>query len=202
MPRLGQGAELVNEALVALGIEGQRPSVIYAHINEIVAYLQRKNARATINITVTGWISERLCSFGLEAVIAGRNGGTFYRMPRHWKWIGDFYLQGEPFNTIISVKSFKAKERLLASGTGNLLSPAVGWGLFDDPSEFSYERIVSYAFRGFMAIYVPDSLTSDLDPEVLRFRNINGKRLMRNLSVFVRDFRNAMENGRLNPRLL
>lgn len=176
--------------------------MIYAHINEIVAHLQRQNARRRINITVTGWISERLCSFGLEAVIAGRNGGTFDRMPRHWKWLGDFYFHGEPFNTIISVKSFKAKERLLASGTGNLLSPAVGWGLFDDPSEFSYERIVSYAFRGFMAIYVPDALCEVLDAEVLRFRNINGKRLMRNLSGFVRDFRNAIENGRLNPRLL
>src|ERR1700728_2664930 len=168
MPPIGQGAALVNEALAALRIGGERPDVIYAHINDIVAYLQRKNARATINVTVTGWISERLCSFGLEAVVAGPHRGAFDRMARHWKWIGDFYLLGEPFNTIISVKSFKAKERLLASGTGNLLSPVVGWGLFDDPSEFSYERIVSYAFRGFMAIYAPDALTADLQPEVLR----------------------------------
>ena len=59
------------------------------------------------------------------------------KLARDWKWMGDFYVRGEPFNTIVTVKSFKAKERLLSSGTGNLLSPTIGFGLFDDPAEWS-----------------------------------------------------------------
>jgi hypothetical protein len=139
----------------------------------------------------------------LQAAVAGANGGFFDPMPRYWKWVGDFYLLGEPFNIIVSVKSFAAKERLLASGSGNLLSPTVGWGLFTRPQEFSYARLVSYAYRGFAAIYAPAALIQALPAEATAFTNINGHPLMRDLAAFVADIQHTMgENHRVNPRLL
>jgi hypothetical protein len=194
---------LLNQALAALHLENQAAAEIYTHVNEIVAHLQGIHAQNPINIVVTGNISERLCDYGLRAAVAGPRGGTYARMPRHWKWIGDFYLAGEPFNTVISVKSFKAKERLLASGSGNLLSPTIGWGLFNDPTEFSYDRVVSYAYRSFMAIYAPTLLIEALPAEVRNFANINRNPFMRDLSALVADLQAAMSlNGRLNPRLI
>jgi len=124
-------------------------------------------------------------------------------MPDYWKWVGDFYLVGEPFNLIISVKSFAARERLLASGSGNLLSPTVGWGLFNEPAEFSYDRVVSYAYRGFIAIYAPAALIQQLPADVMQFTNINGNPLLPYLATIVHDIQHTMgENHRVNPRLL
>jgi hypothetical protein len=194
---------LVNAALAALGIANQPPEIVYGQITEIVAHLQHVNAEHPIDKTVTGAISEHLCRYGLQAAVGGPNGGTFARMPRYWKWVGDFYVLGEPFNTVISVKSFKARERLLTSGTGNLLSPTLGWGLFNRADEFSYQRVVSYAYRGFIAIYAPAILLDAIPADVLGFTNINGTALIRSLPAFVTDLRQAMTPlGRLNPRLL
>jgi hypothetical protein len=197
------GAALVNGALAALGLEGQPAAAIYTQIDALVAHLHAINAQQRIDVVVTGNISERLCRYGLEAAVAGPNGGTFDRMPRYWKWVGDFYLLGEPFNVIISVKSFTARDRLLASGSGNLLSPTVGWGLFNQPAEFSYDRVVSYAYRGFTAIYAPAALIQALPPNVTNFTNINGNPLMRDLAALVADVQHTMgANHRVNPRLL
>lgn len=197
------GAALVNGALAALGLEGEPPAATYTQIDQIVAHLQAINAQQRIDVVVTGNISERLCRYGLEAAVTGPNGGTYDRMPRYWKWVGDFYLLGEPFNIIISVKSFTARDRLLASGSGNLLSPTIGWGLFNQPDEFTYERVVSYAYRGFMAIYAPAALIHALPANVLAFTNINGNALMRDLADFVPNIQHIMgANHRVNPRLL
>lgn len=197
------GAALVNGALAALHLEGQPPATIYAQIDPIVAHLQAINERERINVVVTGNISERLCRYGLEAAVSGPNGGFFTRMPRYWKWVGDFYLLGDPFNVIISVKSFTARDRLLASGSGNLLSPTIGWGLFNEPEEFSYERVVSYAYRGFAAIYAPAALMQALPADVAAFTNINGRPLVRDLANLVADIQGTMQaNHRVNPRLL
>lgn len=196
-------AAAVNGALAALGLVGQTPAAIYAQIDAIVAHLAQLNAQQPFQAATTGNISERLCRFGLEAGVAGPNGGTFDRMPDYWKWVGDFYLLGEPFNIIVSVKSFAARERLLASGSGNLLSPTVGWGLFNQPDEFSYERLVSYAYRGFMAIYAPAALVQAVPANALAFTNINGNPLLRDLANFVPDIQHIMgANHRVNPRLL
>ncbi len=193
----------VNAALAALGLVGQPSAAIYAQIDPIVAHLQQVNAQNPIPAATTGNISERLCRFGLEAGVAGPNGGAFDRMPDYWKWVGDFYLLGEPFNIIVSVKSFAARERLLASGSGNLLSPTVGWGLFNQPAEFSYDRLVSYAYRGFNAIYAPAALIQALPANVMAFTNINGNPLMRDLAALVGDIQHIMgANHRVNPRLL
>lgn len=196
-------AALVNGAIAALGLEGQPPANVYAQIDALVNYLQAINAQNPIPASTTGNISERLCRFGLEAAVAGPNGGTFDRMPDYWKWVGDFYLLGDPFNLIVSVKSFAARERLLASGSGNLLSPTVGWGLFNEPAEFSYDRLVSYAYRGFIAIYAPAALIQALPANALEFTNINGNPLMRDLATMVPNIQQTMgANQRVNPRLL
>jgi|SRR6202167_684042 hypothetical protein len=193
----------VNAALAALHLEGQPPDVIYAQIDAIVAHLQAVNAEHPIPAATTGNISERLCRYGLQAAVAGPNGGAFEQMPDYWKWVGDFYLLGEPFNIIVSVKSFAARERLLASGSGNLLSPTVGWGLFNQPAEFGYERVFSYAYRGFSAIYAPTALIQALPANVMAFTNINGNPLMRDLATLVADVQHMMgPNHRVNPRLL
>ena len=78
-------------------------------------------------------------------------------------WIGDFAIMGSPFNLFISVKSYKAKERLIVSGTGQNAAPVVGYGLFDDPSEWSPDRVKQYKQRGFIAIYMPNTLYNALD---------------------------------------
>ena len=64
-------------------------------------------------------------------------------------------MLGTPFNAVISVKSYKVKERLLVSGSGSLLVPTIGWGFMNDPNEFKYERLKNYLYRGFIAIYMP-----------------------------------------------
>lgn len=193
----------VNAALAALHLEGQPPDVIYAQIDAIVAHLQAVNAEHPIPAATTGNISERLCRYGLQAAVDGPNGGAFEQMPDYWKWVGDFYLLGAPFNIIVSVKSFAARERLLASGSGNLLSPTVGWGLFNQPAEFGYDRVFSYAYRGFSAIYAPTALIQALPANVMQFTNINGNPLMRDLAALVADVQHMMgPNHRVNPRLL
>jgi len=193
----------VNAALAALHLEGQPPAAIYAQIDAIVAHLQAVNAEHPIPAATTGNISERLCRYGLQAGITGPNSGAFEQMPDYWKWVGDFYLLGAPFNIIVSVKSFAARERLLASRSGNLLSPTVGWGLFNQPAEFSYDRLVSYAYRGFAAIYAPTALIQALPANVMAFTNINGNPLMRDLAALVADVQHMMgANHRVNPRLL
>jgi hypothetical protein len=130
----------------------------YNRINDIVAELQNRNAKGTIDVKTTGTISERLCELALKSAV----GDIYNTLGRDWKWSGDFSILGNPFNLIISVKSFKAKERLMASGSGNVLSPTVGWGLFDDENEWTKPRIKGYLFRAFIAIFMPSGLLQQL----------------------------------------
>ena len=106
-----------------------------------------------MNVKTTGTINERLVQLALE----GFAPSAWYELKdKKYQWLGDFALQGYPLSVIISVKSFKAKERLLVSGTGSLHAPTVGWGRFDDPKEFSTSRLEAYLFRGFLCIYVSE----------------------------------------------
>lgn len=193
----------INAALAALNLVGSPPDIIYAHVDQIVAHLENINAANPIPGVVTGNISERLCRYGLQTAVSGANAGTVSRMPRVWKWIGDFYVQGDPFNLIISVKSFAARERLLASGTGNLLSPTVAWGLFNEPDEFTYDRMLSYAYRAFIAIYAPSALLAALPQNVLGFTNVNGTPMLRALHDFPGQIQAAIQpNQKINPRMI
>lgn len=174
----------------------------YAQIVSIVIELQQINAVQQINVGTTGTISERLCKLGIDSVPALINQTRKYG--KDWKWLGDFLLPGDPYDVAVSVKSFKAKERLLASGTGSLLTPTIGWGLFDDPTEWSETRSQSYLYRGFVSIYMPLSTLLLVSAQARSVCNINGKPLLRDLAEFSNDLASGITSGhsRINVKSL
>lgn len=190
--------EFINKALQNLGLGDASNLEVYGKINEIVAELQTMNKAQTISAGTTGTITERLCQRGLQAACPD----SWKKMSGEWKWLGDFYILGAPFNTIITVKSFKAKERLLSSGTGNLLSPTIGYGFFDDPTEWSPSRLISYIFRAFFVIYMPWQLLSQLSADAKDMLNINRRPFLRNIESLIPDIQGAMSEGKLDPRKL
>jgi len=185
---------ILNSVLASLNIQNSTFEVIYNQIPAIVHDLHILNAEQAISPKTTGTISERLCEFGLKSAVP-----DFYKnIGNDWNWMADFSVYGHPFNLLISVKSFKAKERLLVSGSGNNLSPTIGWGLFDDPAEWSIERVKRYLFRSFIVIYMPTSLYNKLDANVIGIKNINGNPFIRELNTFVLDLRNATVNNAID----
>ena len=174
----------------------------YSRIYDVRDALAGINARTTIAAGTTGTISERICELALRSVVDG----IYFRLPAGWNWLGDFYVLGTPFNTVVSVKSFKARERLIASGSGNLLAPTIGFGLFNDPAEFSAQRIERLKFRAFFAIYAPqDDLLDHSDKDALSVRNINGRCVMRPVENLPGDLKKAAGDSappRLNPSQL
>ncbi len=78
----------------------------YSRIDDIVNQLQTINTKSPINVKTTGTISERLCELALKTAIPY----SYEHLGRDWKWIGNFSIRGNPFNLIVSVKSFKAKK--------------------------------------------------------------------------------------------
>ena len=203
MAPISKAVTLIDHALVALGYTDKSPAELYEQIESILHYLDTEvHAVTPISVVTTGAILEQLCRYGLEAAIAGTK-ATLHRMPQQWKWVGDFSIPGDPFNLVISVKSFKARERLLASGSGSVMSPTIGWGAFNDAREFTPNRIASYAYRGFVGLYMPEKTRDALKPESLAVMNINGRPFVRPQLQLVQDVRSAIDkNGRINPRLL
>lgn len=189
---------ILDGVFAELGLDRGDPAAVYRRVDDVVATLRRINDQETIAVPTTGTITERLCEFGLRASVPG----IFHRLSREWKWIGDFYVLGAPFNTVISVKSFKAKERLLSSGTGNLLSPSIGFGLFDDPNEWSLSRLQSYLFRAFFIIYMPTATLNELPDGARRLSNINNRPFLRSINSFTDDLHDAVRDGLLDPRSL
>lgn len=186
--------QLINQVLNNLNLQNATSFDKYNQLDNIVAELQQINANQPINPKTTGTISERLCEFGLNAAVP-----NFYKnIGNDWNWMADFSVYGHPFNLLISVKSFKAKERLLVSGSGNNLSPTIGWGLFDDPAEWSLDRVKRYLFRSFIAIYMPTSLFNQLNANVISINNINGKPFIREINTFVIDLQNAINNNAID----
>lgn len=184
---MAKADDLIEQVLNMLNIQNLDNENKYLRINDIINELQQLNAQNTINPKTTGTISERLCEFGLSAAVP-----NFYkRIGSDWNWMADFSVYGHPFNLLISVKSFKAKERLIVSGSGNNLSPTIGWGLFDDINEWTLDRVKSYLYRSFIAIYMPSNLFNRLPQDVRSIVNINGNPLLRDLSLFINDLRNA-----------
>lgn len=174
-----------------LNLDNQNDETKYGQIDNIVQRLYLKNQQASIDAKTTGTISERLCELALRARVSG-----FYRrVTDKWNWMADFSVLGNPFNLLISVKSFKAKERLLVSGSGNILSPTVGWGLFDDPAEWTERRTRLYLFRAFVAIYMPAQLYNQIAPASKTINNINGKPFLRKIDDFMNDLAAATANN-------
>lgn len=163
----------------------------YRSINRIVNALQVINNQATITSKTTGTISERLCELALRARVPD----IYKSINAEWNWMADFSLLGHPFNLLVSVKSFKAKERLLVSGSGNILSPTVGWGLFDDPNEWTEQRTRIYLFRSFIGIYLPARLYRRIPVVARRINNINGNPFLRRIEDFTNDLTSAINNN-------
>ena len=183
---------LLDGTYAALGLSGQPASVKYSAILAIVNHLATVNATSKINVGTTGAITERLCVLGLEQVKASVPGFEYRRFGKDWKWIGDLLVPGDPYDLAISVKSYKAKERLLASGTGSLLTPSVGWGLFNDPTEWSPDRTASYLYRGFVVIYLPALTLAGVPGASTGITNINGRPVLRSLLDFPSDIEKAI----------
>ncbi len=188
---MAQADTILNSVYRHLNLHTSTPDQKYQSINAIVARLHHLNNQNPINPKTTGTISERLCKLALES-----------RVPRihkaisdKWNWMADFSLLGHPFNLLISVKSFKAKERLLVSGSGNILSPTVGWGLFDDANEWTEPRTRMYLFRGFIGIYMPAVLYAIIPANSKLINNINGKPLLRQIDNFMVDLTASLHNG-------
>lgn len=175
---------LLDDTYSALGLTGKPASVKYAAISRIISYLAKVNAATKVDVVTTGAISERLCVLGLDQVKETVHSFGYRRFGTDWKWIGDLLVPGDPYDLAISVKSYKAKERLLASGTGSLLTPTIGWGLFDDPTEWSADRTASYLYRGFAAIYMPARTLANVSDDAKSVTNNNGIPLLRDLQTF------------------
>lgn len=205
-----QSQLIFNEALRRSGYSTASAQMQYDHIYDILA--ARDSVHADIiaaglneDVKVTGAVTELLCKIALDASSPTR----YDTLPKTWDWIGDFAIMGSPFNLFVSVKSYKAKERLIVSGTGQNAAPVVGYGLFDDPTEWSPDRVKQYKQRGFIAIYMPKylydtlnamtSTTPGLTPRLVRkysaangypatnIKNIYDRPLLRKLEDFDND---------------
>lgn len=187
MPRPTIADTLLNDAYTALGLSGADAATKYDAIPNIIAHLAVVNSASRISEGTTGTISERLCVLGLEQIQNTMPDFSYRRFGKDWKWIGDILVSGDPYDLAVSVKSYKAKERLLASGTGSLLTPTVGWGLFDDVAEWSADRTASYLYRGFIAIYMPENTLAGIAADARAITNINGKPLLRDVVDFPSD---------------
>lgn len=150
--------------------------------------------------------SEVLTSAGIPAMELDKNNWPVWRMPGHillnegkmndLKALGDILIPCAPTNLVISVKSEKAKERLLYSANS---IEGIGFGFFDTASEFwTKRRMQLYKRMGFSAIYMPDTtldiLNAKLDADGNRQYavNINGTALYRPLTKFCADMHNVV----------
>jgi hypothetical protein len=183
--------KILKNVYAHLGIQDETDEQKYRQINSIVARLASLNEKKAIQAKTTGTISERLCELGLKCKVPN----IYKTIGGEWNWMADFSVSGHPFNLLISVKSFKAKERLLVSGSGNSLSPTVGWGLFDDPDEWTENRTKLYLFRSFIAIYMPAVLYQQISQSSKAIKNINGKPFLREIGAFLNDLESSIKDG-------
>ena len=144
-----------------------------------------------------GDVSEALCSevlsnAGLPAMELDSDRWPIWVVPGHIllnhgkmsavQAFGDILIPAAPTNLVVSVKSEKARERLLYSSNA---IEGVGFGFFNSPKEFwTPSRMKLYKRMGFTAIYLPPATLAAID-EKLRARshtsyavNINGTPLL------------------------
>ena len=186
-----QADTILNRVYKTLRIHNQTDEQKYIQIDAIVSALQKIHRHRAINGKTTGTISERLCELALKARVSN----IYKKISDKWNWMADFSVLGHPFNLLISVKSFKAKERLLVSGSGNILSPTIGWGLMDDVTEWTEARTRIYLFRSFISIYLPAALFNSIGQAAKSINNINGKPLLRSIDSFMDDLTNSIDGG-------
>ncbi|EET49617.1 hypothetical protein [Thalassobium sp. R2A62] len=181
--------DTLEQVYAGLGLTNATEEQKCQHLDQINAALDALNAQNTMNVKTTGTINERLVELALKA----RTPDSWYHLRRgRYEWLGDFGINAYPLSVVVSVKSFKAKERLLVSGTGTLYAPTIGWGRFDDPAEFGLERLKTYLFRGFIAIYMPTSTIGQLTPAARQLQNYYGNRFIRSINSFGDDLAAAL----------
>ena len=180
--------KLLQRALQQLKIENKSSEEKFNNIYKLMPVLDSFNKEELFSVSTTGTISERICGWALDAALPD---GYFRNTSNEDKWLGDYIMLGAPFNVVISVKSYKAKERLLVSGSGSLLVPTIGWGLFDDPTEFKFERLKNYLYRGFIAIYMPKSTLKLLDSDSKKLENTHKEIFIRPIESLISDIRKS-----------
>ena len=180
--------KLLQRALQQLKIENKSSEEKFNNIYKLMPVLDSFNKEEVFSVSTTGTISERICGWALDAALPD---GYFRNTSNEDKWLGDYIMLGAPFNVVISVKSYKAKERLLVSGSGSLLVPTIGWGLFDDPTEFKFERLKNYLYRGFIAIYMPKSTLKLLDSDSKKLENTHKEIFIRPIENLISDIRKS-----------
>tara|TARA_B100001063_G_C16565720_1_gene453279 strand:+ start:105 stop:722 length:618 start_codon:yes stop_codon:yes gene_type:complete len=180
--------KLLQRALQQLKIENKSSEEKFNNIYKLMPVLDSFNKEELFSVSTTGTISERICGWALDAALPD---GYFRNTSNEDKWLGDYIMLGAPFNVVISVKSYKAKERLLVSGSGSLLVPTIGWGLFDDPTEFKLERLKNYLYRGFIAIYMPKSTLKLLDSDSKKLENTHKEIFIRPIENLISDIRKS-----------
>ena len=198
---MSQADKYLKEVYTKLGIDSLSPEEKYNRLDEINLELDSLNASLPkpMNVKTTGTINERLVQLALEGYMPK----SWYKLTqKKYQWLGDFGIMSYPLSTIISVKSFKTKERLLVSGTGSLHAPTIGWGRFNDPKEFSEERLKAYLFRGFLAIYMPSSTISELSTEAKNLNNHYEKKLIRPINNFGSDLKKSLISERTSSTIL
>lgn len=182
--------QYIATALGKLGLAAAAAPAKYGAVDSIVAEINHRNSITKIPPQTTGTISERIAHWALEIAVPQ----SFYKLnDKNLKWLGDFVILGYPLNTIVSVKSFTAKERLLVSGTGSPLVPTIGFGLFTDPDEFHLDRLLSFLYRGFFRIYMPSTTYAALGADAKEVTNVNRRPLVRELSQFPLDLQAALQ---------
>lgn len=195
---------ILQEIINRSGMSGQPASVQYNNLNAILNARDQvsadiKNAGLREDDSVIGGVSELICEIGLEAAAKGR----YEHLPKTWNWVGDYAITGLPFNLYISVKSYYARERLIASGTGQGAAPIIGYGLFKDPNEWSPIRVHQYRHRGFVAIYMPSNLYQTLKQKTGKgypatdILNIYNRPLLRDMANFAKDISKVVSNNNL-----
>jgi len=181
--------DLLEQVYNQLGLTNATEEQKYLQLPQINVALDAINQANLINVKTTGTINERLVELALRAYAPQ----SWYHLRRgNYDWLGDFGIGAYPLSVVVSVKSFKAKERLLVSGTGTLYAPTIGWGRFNDPTEFGLDRLKIYLFRGFLAIYMPDQTMQQLEPAARQLRNHYGQSLVRSIGNFGTDIRRAL----------
>ncbi len=180
--------QLLSNALQQLKIEDKSSEEKFNSIYKLMSVLDKFNEENTFSVSTTGTISERMCGWALDAALPN---GYYRNTSNDDKWLGDYIMLRAPFNIVISVKSYKAKERLLVSGSGSLLVPTIGWGLFDDPNEFRFERLKNYLYRGFIAIYMPINTLNKLESNAKNLENTHKEIFIRPIENLTKDIRKS-----------
>lgn len=181
--------DILNQVYGQLGLTGSTAEQKYLQLAQINAALDAINQANRINVKTTGTINERLVELALRAYVPQ----SWYHLTRgSYDWLGDFGIGAYPLSVVVSVKSFKAKERLLVSGTGTLYAPTIGWGRFDNAAEFGEQRLKVYLLRGFLAIYMPEQTRNQLAPAARQLCNYHGRPLVRAIDDFGTDVRQSL----------